>query len=121
MAASPSDSEDHELLAAAGELPEHPAEETPRCPACGSALDDIAKMTDMQVLQHMRTEMYRDLLRNLRAGTATHQEKAIARGILRDNKVVADNDSSDEPDDGVEVGGETYSFKPGDLSETEGG
>ena len=109
------------MLSAAGADPEESHDSAvPRCPACGRPTDDVSKMTDMQVLEELRSEFYRDLLRSMREGTATHQEKAIARGILRDNKVVAD----DPPTKPVKPGRpepETFDFTPGQLNETEGG
>jgi hypothetical protein len=93
---------------------------TKRCPHCGSALDDVATMTDRQVLEALRTEMYRDALRMMRSGDATHQEKAIARGILRDNKMVAE-DNADPEEGPVSIGEETYDFSSKSMQETEGG
>lgn len=104
-----------------------PVADVPRCAACGSALDDVAKMTDMQVLEAMRTEFYRTLYRNLRSGEANHQEQAIVRGILRDNKVLAEDGGGDPEDTPRRRGSprpgssETYEFTPRQFEETEGG
>lgn len=105
--------------------------ETPRCPSCRQALDDIQGMTEAEVLQHIQTQMLKELLRSLRNGTATHQEMAIARGLLRDNKVVAPKDDvgGDEPEEtGPTRSGppraraaEVYDFMKDAGSATEGG
>lgn len=109
------------LLAAAGADADGDTSATPRCPACGRPTDDVSRMTDMQLLEELRSEFYRDLLRSMREGTATHQEKAIARGILRDNKVVADEEPSTKNSKTKRRPVETYDFTPNTLSETEGG
>jgi hypothetical protein len=111
------------MAVSSGDGEEGDASATLRCPQCGSALDDVAKMSDKDVLKHVRSEVYRDLLRSLRTGNASHQELAIARGILRDNNMYAEEDPDDDEATGdtTTIGGEEYSFKPGALSETEGG
>lgn len=119
MTNAPDDSGDHTA--------DEPDGTTPRCGYCGSALDDVAKMSDKDVLEHMRTEFYRDLYRNLKSGGSTHQEKAIVRGILRDNKIIADMDDGDDHDTPRRKGSprpgasETYEFSLRTLDETEGG
>lgn len=58
-------------------------------------MDDIESMTEQALLDTIRTGLLRDLARALRSGTATHQEKAIAKALLRDN---ASKVRPDEPD-----------------------
>lgn len=133
------DDEHKELLDAAGDLMDDEAEapEVPRCPECGRPIDDVSKMSSRAVLEGIRDELARDLLRDLRNGTATHQEKAIARGFLRDNhSLIPDDDDGEEGDLGPGVPrGRTrkkaprrppYSWEPGggsedDYSDTDGG
>ena len=43
-------------------------------------------MTKAQLLEHLDLALLRDLTRAVDMGTATHQEKAIAKALLRDNK-----------------------------------
>lgn len=57
----------------------------PTCPTCGQPTDDIQHMTEGALLLAIRMDLMRDLARALRTGTATHQEKAIAKALLRDN------------------------------------
>lgn len=126
MTVAPSDTELDAMRLAAGEDDNEPetASEIPRCPACGHALDDVSKMTDEQVLKALQGEMYRDLLRNVRRGMATHQELAIARGILRDNDIKAkkaDERSKGRGRRASPYANEEYDFTPGQLDETEGG
>jgi hypothetical protein len=47
---------------------------------------DIQAMAEPDLLEQIRIELLRDGLQGLRHGTITHQEKAILRGLLRDNK-----------------------------------
>lgn len=73
----------------------------PCCSACGRPVDDIEAMTEAQLLDAIRLGLLRDLARALRQGTATHQEKAIAKGMLRDNnsKVEEQPPEEDEPEE----------------------
>jgi hypothetical protein len=97
------------------------ADTTPRCPSCGHATDDISKLTDKQVMERMRSEMYREMLRTLEQGNANHQELAIIRGILRDNKMFVENDEPPEDDGARRAEDATYEFSPNTLKETSGG
>lgn len=112
----------------AGGLPpgptDDPSQGPERCPHCGSLMDDLSKMNDIQLLQVGRTEMIRDLVRSLQLGQSTHQEKAILRGLLRDNKMVGDTKEGEEdknplPGDTYEVG-QLVDDGP-DFGGTEGG
>ncbi len=57
-------------------------------------MDDIQSMSEPELLEHIRAGLLKDLARKVAAGTAGHQELAIARGLLRDNKSIV----PDEPD-----------------------
>lgn len=128
---APSDELEDEaaLLSAAGVdgiEPETVSGEVPCCPACGRPTDDVSKMSEADVLQELKGEFYRNLLRSMRAGQATHQEMAIARGILRDNKIIAkDPEEEGKPKRSRRKANrleeETYSFSPKTLDETAGG
>ena len=127
---APSDELEDEaaLLSAAGVdvggEPETASGDVPCCPACGRPIDDVSKMSETDVLQELKGEFYRNLLRSMRAGQATHQEMAIARGILRDNKIIA-KDPEEEGNPGRKARSrlpeETYDFSPKTLDETAGG
>ncbi len=56
------------------------------CPSCGRPTDDIEAMDEGQLLDTIHLGLLRDLARTVRSGRATHQELAVARGLLRDNK-----------------------------------
>lgn len=72
----------------------------PVCPSCGKPLgDDIEQMDEQALLEVIHLCLLKDLARTIRGGSASHQELAIARGILRDNKKVVppgDNDPDDQ-------------------------
>lgn len=68
----------------------------PACPSCGQPIDDIQTMTEEQLLESIHLGLLRDLARRVHNGEATHQELAIARGLLRDNKRVV---TVEEPED----------------------
>lgn len=69
-------------------------------------------MDEAKLLLAIRLGLLKDLARQLQMGTATHQEKAIAKGLLRDNKMALDpkkianeeepHDDEDEPDTPVQ-------------------
>lgn len=50
--------------------------------------DDLEGLGLKDLLSEMQLELFKDLLRNIRAGTATPQEKATAAKILKDNGLV---------------------------------
>ncbi len=57
-------------------------------------------MTQAQLLEEIHMGALRELARLLRSGNATHQELAVARGLLRDNKVTVppeDGDGEEDP------------------------
>lgn len=68
----------------------HAAEEV--CPTCGRPTDEAEGMSEGQLLDALQVDLLRDLYRGFRQGTITHQEKAILRGMLRDNKRVVTPD-----------------------------
>jgi hypothetical protein len=80
---------------------DHEVNGIPCCSECGKPLDYIETMGEQQLLDHIRLNLLRDLARALATGTATHQEKAIAKALLRDNKSIVDPTSTgdDEEDD----------------------
>lgn len=99
-------------LAASGVEPEDESEVNgiPCCPECGRPVDDVEKMTEVELLDAIRIGLLRDLARSLATGTATHQEKAIAKGLLRDNSSKVDptvggegNEEDGEEDEGTEA------------------
>ena len=98
-----------------------------RCPTCQRPLDDeFDAMTEQQLLEHLQHEQLADLARGFRNGTITHQEKAIIRGMLRDNRVTAPKDETPEdeaavePDDDVRTAGRPTPMPPVNL-EGDGG
>ena len=86
---------------------DHPSEVNgvPCCPECGRPVDDIDKMTEQELIDSIRIGLLKDLARNLAMGTATHQEKAIAKGLLRDNgsKVVPEEYTAEEVEEEPQV------------------
>lgn len=59
-------------------------------------------MNEANLLLAIRLGLLKDLARQLQMGTATHQEKAIAKGLLRDNKMALDPKkiaNEEEPED----------------------
>lgn len=65
-------------------------------------------MGEQQLLDHIRLNLLKDLARALATGTATHQEKAIAKALLRDNNSKVDptatqEDEEDEDEPGPEA------------------
>jgi hypothetical protein len=80
------------------------------CPECGHPLDDAEKMDEKSLLDGIRLSLLRDLFRSLSQGTATHQEKAIAKALLRDNNSKVDptaggegNDEDGDTDEGPQA------------------
>lgn len=71
--------------------------EVPVCASCGRPTDDIEGMDEQQLLEAIHIGVLRDLARSVRSGNASHQELAIARGLLRDN-----NKKIAPADDGVD-------------------
>jgi hypothetical protein len=61
-------------------------------------MDDIQTMDEAKLLETIHLGLLRDLARTVRSGRATHQELAIARGLLRDNskKVTPEDEPEDE-------------------------
>jgi hypothetical protein len=55
-------------------------------------MDDFAAMGEQDLIQSIKLGLLRDLARSVGSGTATHQELAIARGLLRDNKMTVPPD-----------------------------
>jgi hypothetical protein len=100
-----------------------------RCPECGQAKrDDFSTMEEMALMDHLRVELLRNLARGFRDGTITHQEKAIIRGLLRDNSSkVPKSASRPEPDPDVPQAEhpsrlpEGVDFPVDDYDATEGG
>ena len=74
-------------------------------------MDDIESMTEAALLDAIRLGLLRDLARALRTGTATHQEKAIAKGMLRDNNSKVE-EQPEEVEDGEEVAPVTRRSRP---------
>jgi hypothetical protein len=64
-------------------------------------VDDAESMDEAALLKGIRVALLRDLFRALSQGTATHQEKAIAKALLRDNnsKVDATEEDDDDPEE----------------------
>ena len=66
-------------------------------------MDDIEGMDEAALLKELRVGALRMLARNMREGQLTHQELAIARGLLRDNnkalKPVTPEEDFEEEDD----------------------
>lgn len=59
-------------------------------------------MSEQQLLDLIRLNLLKDLARSLATGTATHQEKAIAKALLRDNNSKVDpvgTEDGEEDDD----------------------
>lgn len=97
-----------------------------RCPACNRPLDDIEGMGEETLLAQLRVNLLKDLLRGFMQGTITHQEKAILRGLLRDNKSVVPttpggSQSAYTFDDEVVPERRTPLPSQRDLDETNGG
>ncbi len=46
---------------------------------------------------------------------------STARGILRDNKITAEEPDEEDDDGKVKIDGQEYRFKPGAMDETDGG
>jgi hypothetical protein len=90
---------EREALSASGVEAEEEHNGIPCCPECGRPVDDIEGMTEAQLLDAIRLGLLRDLARALRQGTATHQEKAIAKGMLRDNNSKVENDPPEEEEE----------------------
>lgn len=66
-----------------------------RCVACGQPVDDLQSMDEAKLLEEIHMGTLRELARTLRSGNATHQELAVARGLLRDNKKLVAPDEDD--------------------------
>lgn len=62
-------------------------------------------MQELQLLEVIHLGLLRDLARSVRSGTAGHQELAIARGLLRDNKKVVPAEPDDQDGELPEHGG----------------
>lgn len=102
-----------------------------RCPACNHPIDDVSKMSQSEVLEGLQDALLRDLLRAVRTGDATHQELAIARGVLRDQNMMVPGDDPEREAPKRGPGGrrrgppsprEDYSWENSpDYGETEGG
>lgn len=104
----------------------------PRCPSCNQPIDDVSKLSQSEVLEGIQDELLRDLLRAIRSGDATHQELAIARGVLRDQNMMVPGDDPERESPKRGPGGrrrgpptprESYSWNGpnADYDETEGG
>lgn len=83
-----------------------PSSGVPVCPSCGRPTDDIEAMDEATLLEAIHIGVLRDLARSVRGGDAGHQELAIARGILRDNKKIVPP-SEDDTDDQLPEQGAT--------------
>lgn len=93
-----------------GNLDEAP--DDPRRYGDNSGDDDLEGLGLKDLLSEMQLELFKDLLRNIRAGTATPQEKATAAKILKDNGLVF-FDGGNEP--GSAGGGPKPAKEPAPL------
>ena len=62
--------------------------------------DDLEGLGLKDLLSEMQLELFKDLLRNIRAGTATPQEKATAAKILKDNGLIFFDGPGNDPSTG---------------------
>jgi hypothetical protein len=89
--------EDNEDFYNSGNLDEAP-DSRPRY-GDNSGDDELEGLGLKDLLSELQLELFKDLLRNVRAGTATPQEKATAAKILKDNGLVF-FDGGNEPGGG---------------------
>jgi hypothetical protein len=62
--------------------------------------DDLEGLGLKDLLTEMQVELFKDLLRNIKAGIATPQEKATAAKILKDNGLIFFDGPNNDPSTG---------------------
>lgn len=91
-------SEDEEDFYNSGNLDEAP-QDRPRY-GDNSGDDELEGLGLKDLLSEMQVELFKDLLRNIKAGIATPQEKATAAKILKDNGLIFFDGPNHDPSKG---------------------